>query len=103
MAIGSTLLAFPDHLGAKSGGEQRLLRIAASLGCSEVFVNLAENIIGLDLHTQRLVLAAIAHSGGKPLGPTIVDQTHGISLNGKRTVPRSAGICGSGTTGDRGH
>ena len=54
--------SIPDHLGVLSGGEQRLLRIAASLGCSEVFINLADDLSGLDAHTQQLVLAAITHA-----------------------------------------
>ena len=55
--------SIPDHLGAMSGGEQRLLRIAASLGCREVLVNLADNITGLDRTTHRLVLAAVSRAG----------------------------------------
>lgn len=56
--------SIPDHLGALSGGEQRILRIAASLGCRDVFINLSDNITGLDPLTQRLVLSAIAQASG---------------------------------------
>jgi hypothetical protein len=54
----------PDHLGPLSGGEQRILRIAASLGCRDVLLNLADNITGLDPLTQRLVMGAIAQASG---------------------------------------
>lgn len=53
-----------DRIDALSGGEQRLLRIAASIGSSEVMVNLSDDISGLDRPTLRLVLAAIAHAAG---------------------------------------
>lgn len=53
-----------DRIDALSGGEQRLLRIAASIGSSEVLVNLSDDISGLDRPTLRLVLAAIAHAAG---------------------------------------
>jgi hypothetical protein len=56
--------AIPEHLGALSGGEQRLLRIAASIGSSDPLINLGDEITGLDRSTLRLVLAAIAHTGG---------------------------------------
>lgn len=64
--------SIPDHLGAMSGGEQRLLRIAASLGCREVLVNLADNITGLDRTTHRLVLAAISRAGGSHGRETLI-------------------------------
>ncbi len=52
-----------ENYGGLSGGEMRLLRIAASLlgGAS---VSLYENIAGLDRDQVQLVLAAIAHSSG---------------------------------------
>jgi hypothetical protein len=56
--------AIPEHLGALSGGEQRLLRIAASIGSSDPLINLGDDITGLDRSTLHLVLAAIAHTGG---------------------------------------
>ncbi len=52
------------QLGALAGGEQRLLRMAASIGSEEVTVNLGEEISGLDRATTRLVLAAVAHAAG---------------------------------------
>lgn len=51
------------HTAAWSGGEQRLIRIAASLLGGEP-ANLAEDIPALDRHSTALVLAAIAHAAG---------------------------------------
>ena len=45
--------AIPDHLGAVSGGEQRLLRIAASIGSSDPLINLGDEITGLYKAHQR--------------------------------------------------
>jgi hypothetical protein len=57
--------AITEHLGALSGGEQRLLRIAASIGSDEATpVRLGHMLSGLDRPTLRLVLAAVAHAGG---------------------------------------
>lgn len=56
--------SIPDHLGALSGGEQRLLQIAASIGSSYApAINLGDEISGLDRPTLHLVLAALAHAG----------------------------------------
>ena len=52
-----------EHIGGYSGGEQRLLRIAASIGGDEL-VNLDDVIAGLDRRILDLVLAALAHLGG---------------------------------------
>ncbi|MGO1850861.1 hypothetical protein [Microbacterium sp.] len=54
----------PDAIGAYSGGEQRILRIAASLG-SDSPVVLGDEISGLDCDSLRLVLAAVAHASGQ--------------------------------------
>lgn len=48
---------------ALSGGETRMLRIAASLLNGEP-VNLYQQLPGLDRDSAELVLAAIAHAGG---------------------------------------
>ena len=54
-----------QHLGALSGGEQRLLRIAASIGSDDAPpIRLGEAMTGLDRPTLQLVLAAVAHAGG---------------------------------------
>lgn len=45
-------------------GEQRILRIAASLG-SDSPVVLGDEISGLDCDSLRLVLAAVAHASGQ--------------------------------------
>lgn len=55
--------ALEEHMGAWSGGEQRLARIAASLLGGNP-VDLAEDIPGLDRAGVELVLAAIAHASG---------------------------------------
>jgi hypothetical protein len=46
-----------------SGGERRLLAIAASLAAG-LAVDLSEVVAGLDRHVLSLVLAAVAHAGG---------------------------------------
>lgn len=53
----------PDHIGAYSGGEQRLLRICASIG-GGVPISLNDELPGLDYPTTRLVLAAVGHAAG---------------------------------------
>jgi hypothetical protein len=52
-----------DNLGALSGAEARMLRIAASL-LAGAPVNLYEAVPGLDRDHVQLVLAAIAHTSG---------------------------------------
>ena len=52
-----------DSFGALSGGETRLLRIAASL-LDGPPVDLSRNLAGLDRDHFQLVLAAIAHASG---------------------------------------
>lgn len=52
----------PEHVGGMSGGEQRYLRIAASLGADFPII-LADELAGLDRAHLALVLAAIAHTG----------------------------------------
>lgn len=49
--------------GAWSGGERRLVRIAASL-LGGPAVDLSEDVPGLDRQAAALVLAAIAHANG---------------------------------------
>lgn len=53
----------PDSIGVYSGGEQRVLRIAASLGADSPVI-LGDEVTGLDRRTVALVLAAIAHASG---------------------------------------
>lgn len=52
-----------DNYGALSGGETRLLRIAASL-LGGPPVDLSRNLAGLDREHLQLVLAAVAHASG---------------------------------------
>lgn len=52
-----------DHAGAWSGGEQRVVRVAASfLGGPPV--DLGEDVPGMDRACMKLVLAAMAHAAG---------------------------------------
>ena len=55
--------ALLDGCGAWSGGEQRIVHLAASL-IGDERVNLAEVLSGNDRHTTALLLAAIAHASG---------------------------------------
>lgn len=69
-----------DHIGHLSGGEQRLLRIVASLAGGEP-VSLADNIPGLDRELTDLVLAALAHAGGTHEHPDIrIDHQRGVAV-----------------------
>jgi hypothetical protein len=52
-----------EYTGAWSGGERRLVRIAASL-LGGPAVDLSENVSGLDRGVIDLVLAAVAHASG---------------------------------------
>ena len=54
----------PVQIGSLSGGEQRLLRIAASIGSSKTSVNLGDCVNGLDRPRLQLVLAAVARAAG---------------------------------------
>lgn len=55
--------AIPDAIGGYSGGEQRVLRIAASLGADSPVI-LGDEVTGIDRNITQLVLAAIAHAAG---------------------------------------
>lgn len=63
-----------DNYGALSGGETRLLLIAASL-LDGPPVDLSRNLAGLDREHAELVLAAISHASGthEQSGPLIPD------------------------------
>jgi hypothetical protein len=58
------LAAIPDNIGAYSSGERGFLLIAASIGSSEVQVNLSDAVASLGREQLDLVLAAIAHAAG---------------------------------------
>ncbi|TWP33539.1 hypothetical protein [Leekyejoonella antrihumi] len=53
-----------DAAGELSGGERRILRIAASLADPTCMVALADVLVGLDDRHARLVLNAVAHAAG---------------------------------------
>lgn len=57
------LAAIPD-IGAYSSGERGFLLIAASIGSSELQVNLSDAVASLGREQLDLVLAAIAHAAG---------------------------------------
>lgn len=56
--------AIPEHVSGMSGGERRLMLIAAAIGSHEVEVNLNDALPGLDRTNMTLVLAAMAHANG---------------------------------------
>jgi hypothetical protein len=72
--------ATEDNYGVLSGGETRLLRIAALLGRPPV--DLSENLAGLDREHIQLVLAAIVRASG---GHACAGSP---SWTAKRTAPR---------------
>ncbi len=59
-----------DKYGALSGGETRLLRIAASL-IGGPPVDLSSNLAGLDRDTIHLVFAAVTHASGSQEAPVL--------------------------------
>ena len=59
-----------DNLAALSGGEQRILRIVASLASGSP-VNLSAYLPGLDRDLMELVLAAMAHANGSHEHPDL--------------------------------
>ncbi len=69
-----------DTLGALSGGEQRILRIVASLAGGTP-VNLSADLPGLDRDLMGLVLAAMAHANGSHEHANIrIDHDRGVSV-----------------------
>ena len=80
--------AIAEYLGTLSGGEQRLLRIAASIGSEEATpVRLGDVLSGLDRRTLRLVLAAVAHAGGSHQHSSLV-----ISRDGRATITKEPSL-----------
>lgn len=59
-----------DECGAWSGGEQRIVRLAASL-IGEEKVNLNDELSGNDRGTTALLLAAVAHASGSHEGSDV--------------------------------
>ena len=69
-----------DNLVAFSGGEQRVLRIVASLAGGEP-VHLGAVLPGLDRNVLNLVLAAVAHANGSHEHADIrLDHDRGVSV-----------------------
>ncbi len=66
-----------NESGAWSGGERRVVDIAASLLDPDRQVNLNHAISGLDRPYQALVLAAIAHAAGSHEGVAVRVDEHG--------------------------
>lgn len=70
-----------DTTGAFSGGEQRMLRIVASLAGGEP-VDLSRNLAGLDRPAIGLVLAAVAHAAGSHEHADIrIDHERGVAVS----------------------
>ena len=65
------------EIGALSGGQQRLARIASSLG-QGVPVDLREDVAGLDLAHTRWVMTAVAHAAGFTEAGTTIENVDGI-------------------------
>lgn len=73
-----------DNLGGVSGGERRLLLIAASLAGGAP-VSLADTLPGLDRDLTDLVLAALAHANGSHEHADIRhDSERGVSVHHAR-------------------
>jgi hypothetical protein len=69
-----------DTLCALSGGEQRILRIVASLAGGQP-VNLYADLPGLDRHLMSLVLAAMAHANGSHEHADLrIDHDRGVTV-----------------------
>ena len=69
-----------EHTGVYSGGERRLLALAASLAGGEP-VNLYEEVPGLDRDLTALFLAAVAHANGSHDHSNIeIDHERGVAL-----------------------
>lgn len=66
------------EIGVMSGGEQRLARIASSLG-QGVPVDLREDVAGLGLDHTRLVMTAVAHAAGFTESGTTIGVVDGLS------------------------
>lgn len=69
----------PENLDGLSGGERRLLMLAASLADVGVSVELGDVLPGLDREVLNLVLAAVAHAGGSHEHSAVVENTDGTA------------------------
>jgi hypothetical protein len=67
----------PELIGGVSGGERRVLSLAASIAAVDVPVVLGDVLPGLDRHMLDLVLAAIAHASGSHEHSGFITNTDG--------------------------
>ncbi|ALE04889.1 hypothetical protein AL755_04210 [Arthrobacter sp. ERGS1:01] len=67
----------PDRLGGLSGGERRLLLLAASIAEVDFDLVLGDVLPGLDRPVLDLVLAAVAHAGGSHEHSDLITNTDG--------------------------
>lgn len=71
----------PENLGGLSGGERRLLMLAASIADVGVEVNIGDMLPGMDRDVLELVLSAVAHAGGGASHPKVIENGDGtVSL-----------------------
>ena len=82
-----------DELGVFSGGEQRFLNIAVSMGSRDHPVDLSNNLSDLDADLLLLILAATAHAAGRPrlLSPATAVTTSATSRPSSVPTPGSVG------------
>jgi hypothetical protein len=82
--------------GVLSGGERRILAVAASLAGGAP-VDLADTVSGVDRHAVELILAAISHASGSHQHSDIPSTT----TAGSRPCTASCRPCTHGPTGRR--
>ena len=69
----------PENIGAFSGGERRLLLLAASIADVGVVVNIGDLLHGLDRETVELILAAVAYAAGGDSHPIVEQNSDGTA------------------------
>ncbi|WP_122263786.1 hypothetical protein [Ornithinimicrobium cerasi] len=84
-----------QEAGVFSGGERRILNLAASMGSPDHPVDLSNDLCGLDDDLLLLVLAATAHAAGRPrlLSPATAVATRPAprTVNPRESISRRAG------------
>lgn len=71
----------PGNIGVFSGGERRLLMLAASIANAGIEVNMGDLLSGLDYEVMALVLAAVAYAAAGGSHPVVVQNADGtVSL-----------------------
>lgn len=79
-----------EESGYLSGGERRVLRLAASLVSHEYVVPLSDVVSGLDREITAVVLAAMAHAAGAHEAgqePVVEFTDDGARVTGFRDLP----------------